>query len=101
MKMNPFRRVMTAVCISLAINMIWLLLDAMSVHQEERTSMSWKIVSVLGGPGGALADWLTPPGHDAAHFLGGILMAIGFSFVFYAGIAWIIISLPAWWRERT
>jgi hypothetical protein len=101
MIMNPFRRVMTAVCISLAVNMIWFLLDAMTTHQDDRPSMSWKIASVLGGPGGAFAEWLAPPGHDAAHFLVGFLMAIGFSFAFYAGIAWIIISLPAWWRERT
>jgi hypothetical protein len=101
MIMNPRRRAMTAVYISLSLNAILLFLGALSSKQRYSTSRYEKILDVLGGPGSAFADWLAPSGHGAAHFLGGALMSIGFSFAFYGVIAWVIISLPAWWRDRT
>jgi hypothetical protein len=99
MKMNPRRRVLIALLISFLVNVIWFVLDASTIHKDYQTSRV--IVDMLGAPGGTFADWLAPPGHDAAHIIGGFLLGIGFSFVFYATLAWVIISLPAWWQERT
>jgi hypothetical protein len=101
MKMSPRRRVLVACFISLIVNIIWFVLDASTIPTSYPPSRADKIVNLLGSPGGKFADWLAPLGHDIAHVLGGFLLAIGFSFVFYATLAWVIISLPVWWRERT
>jgi len=101
MTMNSRRRALTAFYISLFLHVILLVLGVATSRQDNRTSWSAKIVNMLGSPGGEFGDWLAPPGHGAAHFVGGFLLAVGFSFVFYAVLAWVIISLPTWWRERT
>jgi hypothetical protein len=57
-------------------------------------------VNVLGGPGGSFAEWLVPPGHDAAYFLGGAAVSILVSLIFCTLLAWVVVSLPVWWRDR-
>jgi hypothetical protein len=101
MKMGQCRRVLTACFISVFVNIIWLDLDASTIHENYPPLRTEIILKTRGSRGDKFADWLAPPGHDIAHFFGGFLLAIVFSFVFYATLAWIIISLPAWWHEIT
>ena len=101
MTKNPqLRRAAIALVISGAINIVWLGLDALTDSQKYPYSRGAKIVSVLGAPGGTIADWFAPPGHDAAHFIGGALIAIMSSLLLYAVLAWTILSLLVWWRSR-
>ena len=50
----------------------------------------WRCIRRLVGPWWACCS----------PFSWGVLIAICFSFAFYAVLAWVLISLPAWWGER-
>jgi hypothetical protein len=97
---NPIWRTRIAVSVSLVLNAILLGLDAVTSRGQGTGSTASKIVDVLGAPGGFFAEWTVPPGHDAAHIVGGALIAITFSLVFYTFLVWLILSLPAWWLQR-
>jgi hypothetical protein len=83
--------------ISCAVNVIWLILGSLTA--PARYTRLDTIVEVLGTPGGTVAEWFAPPGHDLAHFLGGVLIALVSSILFYAGLAWAVLSVPEWVRD--
>lgn len=95
----PKTRIFVALGASALINITWLALDGlMGRAQRPNPSLLW-IVDKLGMPGGTIADWLAPSGHSAGSILTGVLIAIVSSVVFYASAVWIVLSVPAWWRE--
>jgi len=54
-----------------------------------------RILSVLGTPGETVAMWLLP-GHSGTH----IVIAVVSSVVFYAVLAWALLTLRVWRRTR-
>ena len=92
-------RIFVALGASAVINVTWLLLDGLTGQaQQPNPRLVW-IVDKLGAPGATMADWLAPSGHSMGTILGGVLIAIVSSVVFYASVVWMVLSVPAWWRE--
>lgn len=101
MSTNPrLRRIFAAFGIACAINVVWVTLEALidpTAYQPSRLS---RIAGVLGYPGGTIEDWLAQSGHDAAHLVGGALVTLLSSLIFYAALVWVILSLMAWLRSH-
>lgn len=92
-------RIFVALGASAAINVTWFVLDGLAAHaQQPNPSLEW-IADKLGTPGATAADWLAPSGHTLGTILSGVLIALVSSFVFYASVIWIVLSVPEWWRE--
>lgn len=101
MSRNPqSRRIFAALGVSCAINVVWFTLDALAGPTTYHPSRLSKIAGALGYPGGTIADWLAPRGHDAAYFIGGALIAVASSLLFYAVLAWVILTILAWLPSR-
>jgi hypothetical protein len=98
-KDRRLRRLFVALGISGAINIVWLTLDALTDSTSYQPTRLSKIAGALGYPGGRVANWLTPPGHEATYFVVGALISIVSSLLFYATLAWIVLGLPVWLRS--
>jgi hypothetical protein len=95
-----YRRVRIAVLISIALNTVLFVLASIIDARGGSFPRTERILDVLGEPSKAITEWIVPTGHDAAYFLGGALVSILSSIVFYAVLTWVTLSLPAWWRSR-
>jgi hypothetical protein len=69
--------------------------------REPGSSRAEKILHLLFAPAGAIADWITPAGHDAAYFIVGFLVTVVSSLVLYAMPVWAILELLARRRSET
>jgi hypothetical protein len=96
MKMNLRRRVLAALLIRLFLNAVWIALEASTNSSEYWSSRLRKVFRVLDSPAFAFSNWLAP-GHEPGPLLGVAMLGIVFSFVFYAALLWVIISVPSWW----
>jgi hypothetical protein len=68
---------------------------------QDPTPMADRIIGVLTAPSTAFSEWIAPPGHGGFHFVIALIAAIISSILFYAVLAWVVLSLPAWWRHRS
>jgi hypothetical protein len=100
MMMIRSRRLLIAFVIALLLNGILMATGASIKSEQNHPSTTEKVLEALSKPSAAFSEWLVPPGHDAAYFIGGAEVSIVFSVLFYAALVWVIISLPAWWRDR-
>jgi hypothetical protein len=88
-------RLILALLISIGLN-IFLLAVAFSIDPRRgELSGIQRCVNTLLSPAGTLTEALVP-GHSGAQIVALIL----FSFVFYAAVSWVTLSLPVWWRHR-
>ena len=97
--MKPIRQfwlIAIAVLISIALNGIMLTIDFSIDPRQEKLSRIESIVVVLLKPAEGLTMWLAP-GHGGAQ----ILALVAFSVLVYSVVAWVVLSLPIWWRHRT
>ena len=88
-------RMVIAFLISIALNGILLTIDFSIDPQQDKLSRIENIVVGLLGPADALTTWLAP-GHGGTQ----IVVLIISSVVVYAVTAWVVLSLPVWWRSR-
>lgn len=89
-------RLLIALLLSIGLN-VALLAVAFSIDpRKAELSRIERWGNFLLSPAAALTAALVP-GHTGAQI---VALAL-FSFVFYAALGWIAISLPAWWRTRT
>jgi hypothetical protein len=97
--MKPVRQfwvIAIAFLISLALNCILLAVDFSIDPRQEKLSGVEDVVVRLLRPAEALTMWLVP-GHSGTQIL-----ALGiFSVLVYTAVAWVVLSLPIWWRHRT
>jgi membrane-associated phospholipid phosphatase len=93
------RRIFIALGVSGVVNVTWLVLDGLIAHAQQPDPKVMWIVDKLGTPGGAIANSLAPSGHTVGTALAFVLIAVLSSILFYASVVWIILSIPAWWRE--
>jgi hypothetical protein len=92
--------VRAAVLISLFINSLFVLIILATGRPQITPTRTQRIVAALTGPATALGEWSAPRRHDGIHFVGGAVIAILSSVLFYAVVQWFLLSLPVWWRER-
>ena len=99
--LKRYRRIAISFLFSLALNS---LLFAVSLSINPRkpvpTSGMQRIVDALSAPSSTFAEWVAPGGHGGTHFVIALIAAVASSLVFYAALAWVILSLPVWWRHR-
>jgi hypothetical protein len=95
-----FRRLILALGISVFLNIVLVVAGSFVDYQKYPLSRTATVVDALGQPGGAVAIWLAPAGHDLPQILAASLISFSASIFFYALLLWIAISLPAWWRNR-
>lgn len=93
------RRVVIAFVISLVGNVSLFILAARNDPVAHPRSVIGEIVDVVFEPGEAFASAFISPGHDFAQLVGIPLLAFAFSIVFYGFLAWIVLSVPDWWRN--
>jgi hypothetical protein len=96
--MKPVRqlwRIAIAFLISIVLNGILLTIDFSIDPRQANLSRVENIVVGLLRPAEALTARLTP-GHGGAQISALIL----FSVVVYTIVAWVVLSLPIWWRRR-
>jgi hypothetical protein len=93
-------RVRGAFMVSLVINSLFVVIILSTGAPQTTPTRTARIVAALTTPSTALGEWGAPRGHDGLHFVGGAVIAIGSSVLFYAILAWFLLSLPVWWRER-
>lgn len=98
--MTKTRRVLVACVTSVVLNGAVLGLGASIDSDQHPAPLTSKILDVLGAPGSAAGYWPAPTGHGAAHFVGGALIEVLSSIIFYAALAWVVLSLPLWLRQR-
>jgi hypothetical protein len=89
------RRVRIALIFSAVLNGIFIVLDASGSADQYSDSRAARALEVLWKPSGKIAEWLAPAGHDAAHFLGGALIAIVSAVLFYALVVWLLLEIWA------
>lgn len=90
------QRIVFAVLISIILNGI-LLAMALSVDpRQENLSRIASIANALLRPAAAFTEQVAP-GHGGAQ----IVILFVSSALFYAALAWVVLSLPARWRHRT
>jgi len=89
-----------ALMISVAVNSIIIVFSLLINPEQYRTSRTARIIDVLGKPAGAFTEWIAPPGHDLGHAIIAVLIAILSSLFFYAALAWIVLSIVSWQRNR-
>jgi hypothetical protein len=93
---QQIRRVVFAFVISMILNG-GLLAVAFSIDpKQENLSRTASIANALLRPAGALTEYLAP-GHSGAQ----IVMLFVTSVLFCTAVAWVVLSLPVWWRSRT
>jgi hypothetical protein len=68
--------------------------------RDPGSSRAEKILDPLFAPAGAIADWIAPAGHDAAHFIVGFLVTVVSSLLLYAMPVWAILELLARRRSK-
>jgi hypothetical protein len=95
-------RVRIAFILSVVLN-VFLFVVSLSINPSRKgsTSETARVLDVLSAPSTAFAEWIAPRGHGGAHFVVALIAAIVSSVVFYAALAWVVLSLPIWWRHRT
>jgi hypothetical protein len=97
MMMNTRRallRIAIALVISVALNCV-LFAAASSYPRQENLSRIESIANALLMPAGELTAWLVP-GHTGTQ----VVVSIVISIAIYTAVAWVTISLPAWWQRR-
>ncbi len=94
--MSPFRRVVVALLVSIVLNCVLVAIDFSIDPRSPKLSTLQNVVVGLLRPAAALSVRFVP-GHGGLQILALVL----FSIVFYALIAWLIFSLPIWWKHRT
>jgi hypothetical protein len=88
-------RIAIAFLISIVLDGILLAIDfSIDPRQNKLSRVEGTVVALLR-PGEALTNWLAP-GHGGAQ----ILALVVFSVVVYTIVAWVVLSLPVWWRSR-
>jgi hypothetical protein len=95
------RRLAIAFLISIALNS-FLFAVSFSINPRNPVPNSGvqRIVEALSAPSSTFAEWVAPRGHGGAHFVIALIAAVASSVGFYAALAWVILSLPVWWRHR-
>ena len=88
-------RLMKALLLSIGLNAILLAVAFRIDPRRAELSRIERWDNSLLSPAATLTAALVP-GHGGAPI---VSLAL-FSFVFYAGLAWVGLSLPAWWRTR-
>jgi hypothetical protein len=96
--MEPYEieRIRRAALISVAVNVVWFILET---KPPRPSSIAATLDRILNGPANEFVEFLSPPGHGT-EMAAGAFAAIVFSFCFYGVLAWIVLSLPAWWKNR-
>lgn len=89
------RRLPIALLISIALNVILFAVDFSIDPRQESLSRIQHLVVVLLTPAEALTTRLAP-GHGGAQIFDLVIS----SFAIYTILAWVALSLPAWWRRR-
>lgn len=90
-----FRRVAVAFLVSIGLNCVLVTIDFSIDPRKPKLSTIQNAVVGLLRPAEALSMRFVP-GHGGAQ----ILALVIFSILFYALVAWFILSLPMWWRHR-
>lgn len=90
------RRIGTSFLISVVLNVPLLVIDFSIDPRQSTLSTVEKTVLHLLTPAETLTMWLVPSGHGGGQILS---MAL-FSVLLCAVLAWIVLSLPVWWRNR-
>jgi len=99
--LKHYRRLAIAFLISIGLNSFLFAVSlSINPHNPAPTSGVERIVDALSAPSSAFAEWIAPPGHGGAHFVIALIAAVVFSVCFYAALAWVLVSLPVWWRHR-
>jgi hypothetical protein len=96
--MKPVRQfwvIAIAFLISIALNGILLAIASSVDPRQENLSRVASAANALLKPAEALTEWLAP-GHGGTQ----IVVLFGSSVVVYAVVAWVVLSLPVWWRHR-
>lgn len=89
------RRLSIAFVVSIALNIILFAIDFSIDPLQQELSRIQRLGVNLLRPADALTVWLMP-GHTGAQ----IAALVIFSVAVYSIIAWVLISLPVWWRNR-
>jgi hypothetical protein len=98
--MNPqYRRALVAFAVSTVGNIA--LLSTAWYHPDQHSQWFKNTVDALYSPGTGFAHMLIPTGHDFPYLVGVPLISISFSIVLYGVWAWVLLSLPSWWRSRS
>lgn len=97
---NQRIRLRIAILISLMLNGVLIVLALTVANRQDRSSSIVKLLDMLTSPSTAIAEFVAPRGHDAAHFVGGAIAAIVTSIVLYGLLGWFLLSLPLWWKRR-
>jgi hypothetical protein len=92
---QQIRHVVFAGFISIMLNGFLLAVASSIDPGQEKLSIVARTANVLLEPGEALTEQLAP-GHSGAQ----IVVLFVSSILIYAFVAWIFLSLPAWWRSR-
>ena len=87
-------RILTALLISIGFNTLTFGLGALG-HPEEKEPAIWRALHFVETPCTLVGEWLFPlQGHSLKTMLPVIVCLI----VYWAGLAWVIITLVAWLR---
>ena len=89
------RRLLIALLLSIGLNVALLTVASGIDPRKAELSRIESCSNFLLSPAGTLTAMLVP-GHTGVQI---VAMAL-FSFAFYAALAWVAISVPAWWRTR-
>jgi len=92
---RPVWRIAIATLISIALHGVLLAIDFSIDFRQDKLSRVESVVVAVLTPAEKFTAWLAP-GHGGAQ----ILLPIVFSVVIYAIVAWAVLSLPIWWRNR-
>lgn len=93
---RPLQRMTIALVTSMVLNCILIAMPFFTNPETFPSSVFGKIVHVLGRPGGTFTEWLLP-GHDMSQ----VVLVIVSSVVFYAVLAWLVLSFVFWRGRRT
>jgi hypothetical protein len=88
-------RIATSFAISVILNGFLLTIDFFIDPRQRNLSIVQKSVVALLRPAESLTESLTP-GHGG----GQILALVLFSVLLYTLLAWLVLSIPIWWRHR-
>ena len=96
---NKMRPIASALIFSVLFNGILIAIIA-SLQPRYPASIVVKVSEILAAPGTKFADWVIPTGHDALYFVGGFVVSILSSVLFYAALAWSALKSLARSRNR-
>jgi hypothetical protein len=91
---RKLHRIAIALIMSIALNSILMAIPFFVAPETFQSLAIGKIVNALGRPGGAFTEWLLP-GHDLPQ----VALLIVSSVLFYAVLAWLVLTL-IFWRSR-